>query len=82
MSGRLCVVAIRSELHSPNGSQTLPIFSGLKEKTGLLATKHSVSGVFVALLRGGANIDIVGCDLWEFEDGLIVKKDTYYKQKT
>ncbi|WP_054895779.1 nuclear transport factor 2 family protein [Pseudomonas sp. NBRC 111137] len=31
---------------------------------------------------GGANIDIVGCDLWEFEDGLIVKKDTYYKQKT
>lgn len=31
---------------------------------------------------GGAVIDTIGCDLWEFEDGKIVKKDTYYKQKT
>ena len=31
---------------------------------------------------GGEIIDTIGCDLWEFEDGLIVKKDTYYKQKT
>jgi len=30
----------------------------------------------------GAIIDTIGCDLWEFADGKIVKKDTYYKQKT
>lgn len=30
----------------------------------------------------GSIIDTLGCDLWEFEDGKIVKKDTYYKQKT
>jgi hypothetical protein len=30
---------------------------------------------------GGAVIDTIGCDLWEFEDGKILKKDTYYKQK-
>lgn len=29
----------------------------------------------------GATIDTLGCDLWEFEDGKVVKKDTYYKQK-
>jgi ketosteroid isomerase-like protein len=30
----------------------------------------------------GSVIDTIGCDLWEFADGKIVKKDTYYKQKT
>ena len=25
-------------------------------------------------------IDCLGCDLWEFRQGKIVKKDTYYKQ--
>jgi ketosteroid isomerase-like protein len=30
----------------------------------------------------GSVIDTIGCDLFEFEDGKIVKKDTYYKQKT
>lgn len=30
----------------------------------------------------GSVIDTLGCDLWEFEGGKIVKKDTYYKQKT
>ena len=29
----------------------------------------------------GAVIDTIGCDLWEFENGKIKKKDTYYKQK-
>ena len=27
----------------------------------------------------GGKIDLVGCDLWEFRDGLVVKKDTYWK---
>ncbi|WP_206020295.1 nuclear transport factor 2 family protein [Rhodovarius crocodyli] len=27
----------------------------------------------------GKTIDVQGCDLWEFRDGLIVKKDTYLK---
>jgi len=30
----------------------------------------------------GSVIDTLGCDLWEFQDGKVVKKDTYYKQKT
>lgn len=30
----------------------------------------------------GSVIDTIGCDLWIFEDGKILKKDTYYKQKT
>ena len=25
-------------------------------------------------------IDCLGCDLWEFRQGKIIKKDTYYKQ--
>lgn len=34
-----------------------------------------------ATLPDGGVLDTLGCDLWEFEDGRIVKKDTYYKQK-
>jgi|TARA_B110000971_G_scaffold215458_1_gene248922 ketosteroid isomerase-like protein len=30
--------------------------------------------------NAGADIDIIGCDLWEFQDGKIKVKDTYYKQ--
>jgi taurine dehydrogenase small subunit len=29
--------------------------------------------------NGGAPIDLVGCDLWEFRDGYVTKKDTYWK---
>ncbi|MGB6055229.1 MAG: nuclear transport factor 2 family protein [Burkholderiaceae bacterium] len=28
----------------------------------------------------GQKLDLLGCDLWEFRDGKIAKKDTYYKQ--
>jgi len=28
----------------------------------------------------GQPIDCLGCDLWEFQDGKVLKKDTYYKQ--
>ncbi len=27
----------------------------------------------------GDTIDLLGCDLWEFRNGLVVKKDTYWK---
>ena len=27
----------------------------------------------------GGKLDYLGCDLWEFRDGLVVKKDTYWK---
>ncbi|GGC62192.1 hypothetical protein GCM10010994_20970 [Chelatococcus reniformis] len=30
----------------------------------------------------GTAIDTLGCDLWEFAGDKVVKKDTYYKQKT
>lgn len=27
----------------------------------------------------GERLDLLGCDLWEFRDGKVVKKDTYWK---
>ena len=29
--------------------------------------------------RDGTRLDVRGCDLWEFRDGLIVRKDSYWK---
>ncbi len=29
--------------------------------------------------EGGAPFEYVGCDLWEFRDGYVTKKDTYWK---
>ena len=29
--------------------------------------------------RDGAAFEYLGCDLWEFRDGLVTKKDTYWK---
>jgi ketosteroid isomerase-like protein len=31
-------------------------------------------------MKTGERIDWLGCDLWEFQNGKIVKKDTYWKQ--
>lgn len=28
---------------------------------------------------GGLELNYLGCDLWEFSDGLVTKKDTYWK---
>jgi taurine dehydrogenase small subunit len=28
---------------------------------------------------GGQPFEYLGCDLWEFRDGMVVKKDTYWK---
>ena len=28
---------------------------------------------------GGGDLNYLGCDLWEFRDGLVTKKDTYWK---
>ncbi|HEJ2935046.1 nuclear transport factor 2 family protein [Pseudomonas aeruginosa] len=28
----------------------------------------------------GEKLDLMGCDLWEFLDGKVYRKDTYYKQ--
>ncbi len=28
----------------------------------------------------GGRLDCLGCDLWEFRGGKVLKKDTYYKQ--
>ncbi|HWV83421.1 MAG TPA: nuclear transport factor 2 family protein [Hyphomicrobiaceae bacterium] len=32
--------------------------------------------------NGGEPINLVGCDLWEFRDGYVTKKDTYWKTIT
>ena len=29
--------------------------------------------------RDGEEFEYLGCDLWEFKDGLVTKKDTYWK---
>ncbi|HDS1809492.1 nuclear transport factor 2 family protein [Pseudomonas sp. GD03651] len=34
----------------------------------------------IATLPEGEKLDTLGCDLWEFFEGKIIKKDTYYKQ--
>ncbi len=31
------------------------------------------------ILPDGGELDVLGCDLWEFRDGLVTKKDTYWK---
>ena len=48
--------------------------------------RHFVSGdrgVSEWLLTGtttaGQRIEVRGCDLWEFRDGLVVRKDSYWK---
>ena len=33
-------------------------------------------------LPDGGKLDCLGCDLWAFRDGQVIKKDTYYKQVT
>lgn len=33
-------------------------------------------------LPDGSRLDCLGCDLWQFRDGKVLKKDTYYKQVT
>ena len=33
-------------------------------------------------LPDGGRLDCLGCDLWEFRDGMVAKKDTYCKQVT
>lgn len=32
--------------------------------------------------REGTRLDVRGCDLWELRDGLVVKKDSYWKIRT
>ena len=41
-------------------------------------SRWRVTGTPVA----GGILDSVGCDLWEFEEEKILRKDTYYKQQT
>lgn len=48
--------------------------------------KHWISGdkaVSEWVVQGtsdtGETLDVLGCDLWEFRDGKVTKKDTYWK---
>lgn len=38
-------------------------------------SEWTLTGTTVA----GARIEVRGCDLWEFRDGLVVRKDSYWK---
>lgn len=42
-------------------------------------TKALSEWVVRGTLPDGGKIDLVGCDLWEFRDGMVTKKDTYWK---
>lgn len=60
-------------------------FSGIPE-VHYGEDRHFVSGdrgVSEWLLTGtttaGERIEVRGCDLWEFRDGLVVRKDSYWK---
>ncbi len=42
-------------------------------------TKALSEWVVCGTPAGGAAFAYLGCDLWEFRDGLVTKKDTYWK---
>jgi len=42
-------------------------------------TKALSEWVVRGSLPDGGKIDLLGCDLWAFRDGQVVKKDTYWK---
>lgn len=42
-------------------------------------TKALSEWVVRGTLPDGGKIDLLGCDLWEFRDGMVTKKDTYWK---
>ncbi len=42
-------------------------------------TKAISEWVVRGTLPDGGKVDLVGCDLWEFRDGMVTKKDTYWK---
>ncbi len=42
-------------------------------------TKAISEWIVRGTFEDNSNLDCLGCDLWEFRDGLITKKDTYWK---
>ncbi|MEE2805038.1 MAG: nuclear transport factor 2 family protein [Pseudomonadota bacterium] len=45
-----------------------------------IAGDKAVSEWHVTGTAAAGRIDCLGCDLWEFKNGKVIKKDTYYKQ--
>lgn len=51
------------------------------KKTGIL---HAATGgvsewTLTGTTTDGVRLEVRGCDLWEFKDGLIIRKDSYWK---
>ena len=42
-------------------------------------TKAISKWVVTGSTPGGGDLNYLGCDLWEFRDGMVIKKDTYWK---
>jgi hypothetical protein len=42
---------------------------------GRAVSEWRLAGTSVA----GIRVDVMGCDLWEFRGGLVVRKDSYWK---
>lgn len=59
-----------------------PDIQWTEDKTWIFGDKALSEWRVLGTAPDGSAIDILGCDLWEFENGKVVKKDTYYKQKT
>jgi ketosteroid isomerase-like protein len=48
--------------------------------TSWVSGNHAASEWTVqGMTDSGERLDCLGCDLWEFRDGKIIKKDTYWK---
>lgn len=48
----------------------------------MTADRPPRTSIDAGLRADGRRLDSLGCDLWEFRDGKVLKKDTYYKQVT
>ena len=60
--------------------ETTPDVQWTEGKSWIVGDKAFSEWRVTATQPNGEKLDVLGCDLWEFRDGKITKKDTYYKQ--
>ena len=58
----------------------VPDISWSDAKSWIMGDKGITEWRVTGTLPSGDKLDCLGCDVWEFADGKVTKKDTYYKQ--
>ena len=59
---------------------TVPDIHWSDAKSWIMGAKGITEWRVTGTLPSGDKLDCLGCDIWEFSDGKVTKKDTYYKQ--